>query len=1063
MSQKPSTQAQATGRRYWRSLDELADTPEFKEWLHREFPKGASELNDGDTRRSFLKIMAASFALAGLGIAGAGCRRPEEKLEPFGQQPENYVFGTSQNYATAMPTRTGAVPLVVKSYEGRPVKIEGNGRFPGGNGGTDRYAQASILNLYDPDRAKRFTQAGKAVSREDALRFLDGLSAKFAGNGGDGLAFLAESSTSPSRARLQKIIAQKFPKSQWFTLDAIDSAIHQRAATQAFGRSVRPLFHFDKATVILSLDCDFLGGEDDCHNHIQKFAEGRRAEGMNRLYTVESLFTLTGVSADHRLRLPASNVVQVASAILAGLDGSWTSYGIPTGVDGKWIAECANDLKSAGNKALVVAGQRQSPLVHWLAYKMNAALGAVDSTLTLHRTPEVSQGDLNSAVPDTLVVIGGNPAYHLNKLTAQKPQTIVRLGYYEDETSAVSTWNFPAAHYLESWGDARTSDGTMAPVQPLIQPLFGGMPELEFLARLAGESQTNAYEIARATFGGTEEEWKTFLYQGYKENSTPSSVVASVSASAPHDAMGTTVSKDNLEVVFYRDAKMDDGFYANNGWMQELPDPITKITWDNAVLVSHKTAQDLGVKNGDMVEITLYGKKVQGPIWTQPGMADYSLGLALGYGRTSAALRIGNGVGFNAYQIFSGKYIETGATLSKTGETHVIATTQSHWSMEGRPAVREANLDEFTKNPGFAADMRDKEPPVVASLYPNPLDEAKKTAYQQWGMVVDLGSCVGCGTCVLACQSENNIPIVGKDQVLRGREMHWMRIDRYYTTDPKRKNNPSLLDWNADMNKADVDQQFENWIEDVQAVNQPMFCQMCEAAPCENVCPVNATSHDAEGLNVMTYNRCVGTRYCSNNCPYKVRRFNYFDYNKRDLSDLKGPVYTTPLTHVTNGKWDLATWWQHREAPMRSEEEWDLIKMVNNPDVTVRMRGVMEKCTYCVQRIQQAEITQKVKAGQSGNIRLMEKDHNIPRTACQQACPAQAIVFGDISDPDSTVSNWKKHPRNYAVLNELLTKPRTTYLARIRNPNPLMPDYHEPYSTEEYMEMGGSIQRKENS
>jgi molybdopterin-containing oxidoreductase family iron-sulfur binding subunit len=383
--------------------------------------------------------------------------------------------------------------------------------------------------------------------------------------------------------------------------------------------------------------------------------------------------------------------------------------------------------------------------------------------------------------------------------------------------------------------------------------------------------------------------------------------------------------------------------------------------------------------------------------------------------------------------------------------------------MEGRPAVREANLDDYTKNPNFATEMHEAEPPVVDTLYPNPLDAAEKTAYQQWGMVVDLGSCVGCGTCVVACQSENNIPIVGKDQVSRGREMHWMRIDRYYTTDPKRKNNPSLLDWNADMNQPDSKLQFANWIEDVQAVNQPMFCQMCEAAPCENVCPVNATSHDAEGLNVMTYNRCVGTRYCSNNCPYKVRRFNYLDFNKRDLSELKGPFYQTPILSKTDGKWDLATWWEHREAPMFSEDDWDLIKMVKNPDVSVRMRGVMEKCTYCVQRIQQAEITQKVKAGPTGNVRLMEAEGTIPKTACQQACPAGAIVFGDISDPNSTVSNWKKHPRNYSVLAELLTKPRTTYLARLRNPNPAMPDYHTPYSTEEYESMGGEFHEKGNS
>jgi molybdopterin-containing oxidoreductase family iron-sulfur binding subunit len=399
--------------------------------------------------------------------------------------------------------------------------------------------------------------------------------------------------------------------------------------------------------------------------------------------------------------------------------------------------------------------------------------------------------------------------------------------------------------------------------------------------------------------------------------------------------------------------------------------------------------------------------------------------------------------------------------------------------MEGRPAVREFNLDDFEKAKAqleeeakqegkepesvAEAEFHGVEPPVIRSLYPNPLDAAKKTALHQWGMTIDLSACVGCGTCIVACQSENNIPIVGKDQVLRGRELHWMRVDRYFTTDPRTKHNPSPFDLNADENQADPNQQFEKWIDEVQAVNQPMLCQMCEAAPCENVCPVNATSHDAEGLNVMTYNRCVGTRYCSNNCPYKVRRFNYFDYNKRDLSELKGPLYQTPILSEADGKWDLATWWKHREAPMHSEEDWDLVKMVKNPDVSVRMRGVMEKCTFCVQRIQQAEITQKVKAGQSGNVRLMEADGNIPRTACQQACPAGAIVFGDISDPNSTVSKWKAHPRNYSVLEELLTKPRTTYLARIRNPNPAMPDYHAPYSTEEYLEMGGQIQRKENS
>jgi molybdopterin-containing oxidoreductase family iron-sulfur binding subunit len=1039
-----------TGRRYWRSLDELGDTPEFKQWLEREFPEGASEFTDPVSRRHFVKIMSASFALAGLGVMGAGCRRPEEKLVPFGQQPEGYVYGEPKYYATAMPTRTGAIPLVAKSCEGRPIKLEGNGKFPGSNGGTDRYAQASLLDLYDPDRAKRFTKDGNAVSRDEALKFLDDLSKMSAANQGEGLAFLAESSTSLSRARLQKIIADKYPKSQWFTYDAIDSGIHQRAATQAFGQPVRPVYHFDKAKIILSLDCDFLGGEDDAHNHIRKFAAGHKpSEGMSRLYAVESLFTLTGANADHRMRVAANMVSKAADEIIDQLSN-------PVPLLAKWIWKCAKDLLAHRGEVLVVAGQRQPLEVHLRAWAINSALGAIGNTVTLLPAMETASADLknfDSSATDTLVILGGNPVYNLNWSPKQKPKTIVRLGCYEDETAEKSDWNFPLTHYLESWGDTTTSDGTLVPVQPLIQPLFGGLTELEFLARLTGESQTNPYDIVRTTFAGSEEAWKKFLFNGYFEGS------AAKPAIPPNDQLITvpqlpaSVSprKDNLEVVFYRDAKMDDGRYANNGWLQELPDPITKLTWDNAVLVSRKTARELGVQNGDVVEITLNGRSVKGPIWTQPGMADYSLSLALGYGRERAG-RVGTGIGFNAYKIFAGKYIETGATVRKTGETHALATTQSHWSMEGRPIVREANLAEFSREPGFANEMHGTEPPVVQSLYPNPLDEAKKTALHQWGMAIDLTACVGCGTCVLACQSENNIPIVGRDQVRRGREMHWMRIDRYYTADPAKEKT-------SDSFQKDDKQQFAEWIDDVQAVNQPMLCQHCEAAPCENVCPVNATVHDQEGLNVMAYNRCIGTRYCANNCPYKVRRFNYLDYNKRPLSELKGPYYSTPLTHKTDGKWDLLSWFKAPDASgMREEDEWDLIKMVKNPDVTVRMRGVMEKCTFCTQRIEQAKIAQKVKAGASGDVRLTEAAGTIPKTACQQACPAQAIAFGDISDPDSSVSKLKAQQRNYSVLGDLLTKPRTTYLARIRNQNPAMPDYREwPFSFEEYEKKGGEL------
>jgi MoCo/4Fe-4S cofactor protein with predicted Tat translocation signal len=1062
-----------TGRRYWRSLDELADTPEFMDWLHREFPQGASEFEDGVSRRHFVKIMSASFALAGLGVMGAGCRRPVEKLEPFGQQPENYVYGEPEYYATAMPTRTGALPLVAKSYEGRPIKLEGNAKFPGGNGGTDRYAQASILDLYDPDRAKQFKKLrqGKmeAVPRESALKFLDELSKKFAANQGEGLAFLAESSTSPSRVRLQKVIAGKFPKAQWFTYDAIDSGIHQRAATQAFGQPVSPVYHFDKAKVILSLDCDFLGTEDDAHNHIRQFAAGRKPEadgGMSRLYVVEPLFTLTGASADHRLRVMASAVAQIAEAIaysgILPMAGE-KEFGEFARANKRWVSECAKDLVANRGNVLVVAGQRQPIEVHLLAQAINSALSTIGKTVTLIPTTKIAGADLKNldgGTTDTLVILGGNPAYNLNWSPKEKPKTVVRLGYYEDETAEKSDWNFPAVHYLESWGDANTSDGMLVPIQPLIQSLYGGLTELEFLARIAGESQTNPYVIVRTTFAGSEETWKKFLFNGYLADSAAKPVdakfVAAIPSTNPFRFWVTSDNQqgslaNNLEVVFYSDAKMDDGRYANNGWMQELPDPITKLTWDNAVLVSRKTARELGVQNGDVVEITLNGRSVKGPIWTQPGMADYSLGLALGYGRERAG-RVGNGVGFNAYKIFTGKYIETGATVRKTGETYPLATTQHHWSMEGRPAVREANLQEFSKNPDFANEMHGIEPPIVAPLYTNPLDEAKKTALHQWGMTVDLSACVGCGTCVIACQSENNIPIVGKDQVQRGREMHWMRIDRYYTADPA-KEKPS------DAFQKDDEQQFAGWIDDVQAVNQPMLCQHCEAAPCENVCPVNATVHDQEGLNVMAYNRCIGTRYCSNNCPYKVRRFNYLDYNKRPLTDLKGPFYPTPLTHKTDGKWDLLSWWKNPDSGMREEDEWDLIKMVKNPDVTVRMRGVMEKCTYCTQRIEQAKIAQKVKAGASDNVRLTEAAGTVPKTACQQACPAGAIVFGDISDPDSHVSRLKAQARNYSVLGDLLTKPRTTYLARIRNPNPAMPDYREwPYSFEEYEKRGGELQ-----
>ncbi|MSU59389.1 MAG: 4Fe-4S dicluster domain-containing protein, partial [Pedosphaera sp.] len=888
------------------------------------------------------------------------------------------------------------------------------------------------------------------------------------------LALLGERTQSPSRRRLHQEISAKLPKAKWFLYDAIDAEVHQRAATKAFGKSVKPIFRYDEATTILSLDADFIGSEEDAHNNIRRFTKGRKIEKpedkMSRLYAVESLFTLTGVNADHRLRVAASTVAQVAAAIAAELGLNTGSAAKPAGVDAKWISECAKDLKASGGKALVVAGYRQPLPVHLLAHAINDKLKSIGTTVELVEALPAISGNiselaelLNAGKVETLVIVGANPIYNapgdLNWTATQaKAKTVVRLGNYEDETGATAHWHFPMAHFLESWNDALTSDGTLVPIQPLIAPLFGGLTDLEFLARLAGLAETSANKIVRETFAAitgdrSEAAWDMFLHDGFAAGTAAKKVSAKFdSSSLAAIPAATAPGKDNLEVVLHRDAKLDDGRYANNGWLQELPDPVTKIVWDNAVLVSRKTARALDVVNGDVVEVAVGGGKVKGAIWTVPGMADFSLGIALGYGRVRVG-RVGVATGFDAYPLFSTKtgYIATGAKVSKTGETYQITCTQTHWSMEGRAIVREANLQQFKAHPDFAEKMNAPEAPSEKPMYPNPFDEAKKSAHHQWGMSIDLNSCVGCGTCMMACQSENNIPIVGKDLVQRGREMHWIRIDRYFSTDPKKRK------YGETFNK-DESQQFDEWVDDVQAVNQPMLCQHCEAAPCESVCPVNATVHDQEGLNVMVYNRCVGTRYCSNNCPYKVRRFNYLDYNKRSLKELKGPYfkslsnfslgYPTTVLHSTGGEWDLARWWKNQDAGMRQEDEWDLIRMLKNPDVTVRMRGVMEKCTYCIQRIEGAKIAQKVKSGASGDVEV--PDGTI-KTACQQACPAGAIVFGNIADAKSEVSKLKAQERNYSVLDFLATKPRTTYLAKVRNPNPAMPGGEEtPFTVQEW-------------
>lgn len=1098
-----------SGQKYWRSLDHLAETPEFRQWVEREFPAGASEFTDPVGRRHFMKIMGASFLLAGAGLTG--CRRPEEKIMPFSRLPEGYVHGVSQFFATAMPTRTGAIPLLVKSHEGRPTKVEGNPEHPDSSGATDLFAQASILNLYDPDRAQRYAKGGNTTSREEATDQLALLSRKFKANNGAGLAILLEPGTSPSRERLQQQLLTQLPSAAFYTHDPLDLGVSRRAAQAVFGQSVAPYFRLDQASVIIALDADVLGSEEDRHRHIRGFAKGRRVEkkedGMNRLYAVEALMTLTGVNADHRLRVHASGVAGVAAALAAevlkasggaaaqALLGALGGIPLPAGVNAKWITECAKDLTKPENrgKVAVVAGHRQPLAVHVLALAINAALGSVGSTLLLQPVPSLAAGTLADLAKslaggsvDTLVILGSNPGYtasaDLEWAKAQaKAGTVVRLGYHEDETSVGVHWHLPGTHYLEAWGDVRTSDGTYVAIQPLIEPLFNGMTELEVLARLAGSAVTRPHDIVRETFAtfGTgadlENRWKKFLHDGFLSGSALAASAASINYAGAATALAghtpvAAPTEGSFEVVFHRDYSLDDGRYNNNGWLQELPDPITKLTWDNAILVSRKTAAALKVTNKDLIEVTLGGRKIVGPVLLQPGLAENTLAVALGYGRQKSG-RIGgnsakNSTGFNAYAIRAtgAEHFAAGAKAVATGGTFPLSITQEHGSMEGRPIIREANLEQFRDHPRFAhnfdldsphhsahiaKEKREDGQDLAERLYKNAYAEyddkkkalGKKPAgpmlhsdVHQWGMSVDLSACVGCSTCVVACQSENNIPIVGKDQVYRNREMHWIRIDRYYS------------------GNQEIPRTLEEQVDDPQAVTQPMFCLHCENAPCESVCPVNATVHDEEGLNVMAYNRCVGTRYCSNNCPYKVRRFNFFDYNKRPLEQLKGPFYKTPALDSTDGEWDVIRWFKNPDKGYRPEQEWELLKLAKNPAVSVRMRGVMEKCTYCVQRIEEAKIAQKVKARASGNVAVPEGSFKV---ACEQACPAEAIVFGNLLDPNSRVSQLKKHPRDYTVLGFLDTRPRTTYLAKVRNPNPAMPDYDRiktPLTVKEYMD-----------
>jgi len=996
--------ADETGPRYWRSLDELAETEEFQEFLHREFPQAASEWTDPASRRTFMKLMGASLALAGVGVAGCSEPVAVEKIVPYVRMPEQIVPGKPLKYASAVTCGGYAVGVVAETHEGRPTMLEGNAKHPDSLGAVDPFVQASLLGLYDPDRSQVVTRNGKGgreISTLDlfltaAVAALDAQRPKK----GAGLRILTETVTSPTLTRLLRMVSSEFPEAKWHQYDPAGRDPARLGARLAFGQDVATRYHFAKADVVLSLDADFLAVGPGHLRHAREFAQRREPKDMNRLYVVESSPTITGSMADHRLPLPSRQVGEFARALAKTLGVK--VEGTPAG-QGHWLEALARDLQKKKGACLVVAGETQPPEVHALAHAMNEVLGNVGKTVEYSASVEpnpIDQGEslrdlakaLDGGSVEVLLVLGGNPVYCAPadlefKARLAKAPFSAHLSLHEDETSEASGWHVPEAHELESWGDARGSDGTATIQQPLIAPLYDGRTASELLAALLRHPSRAGYELVRDTWrnihkeGDFESFWRTALHDGVVAGSA--SAVKDVKVKGDLAVGAGKPAGEGIELTFQVDPTIGDGRHANNGWLQELPKPITKLAWGNAALVSVKTAERLKLTSEDVVFLRYQGRSIQAPVWVTPGQADDSIAIALGHGRLRAG-RVGSRIGFDAYKLRTSDapWFGSGVEVVATGQKMQLACTQNHRPIESgkdrerddiiegphaadRGIFRAATLADFIKNPHFAQDHKHEETPGGAdTLYENDFPYNGHA----WGMSVNLNTCIGCNACVISCQAENNIPVVGQEQVIKGREMHWIDLDRYY--------------------EGDLDNPETN--------HQPRFCMHCENAPCELVCPVAATVHDAEGLNNMVYNRCVGTRYCSNNCPYKVRHFNFLHF--------------ADLTRVYN------------------EKNPPSLKLLNNPDVTVRARGVMEKCTYCVQRINAARYTAEEKGEPI-------RDGDVV-TACQAACPTQAIVFGDINDKSSRVAQLKADPRDYGMLAELNTRPRTTYMAKLRNPNP---------------------------
>jgi molybdopterin-containing oxidoreductase family iron-sulfur binding subunit len=986
------------GKKLWRSLDELADTPEFRAAVEREFPGAAQEWIDPVSRRGFLKLMGASMALAGL----AGCtKQPDEPIYPYIKAPDDLVLGKSMSFATAHPFPTGAVPLLAKSSEFRPIKLDGNPEHPYNRGGSDPYSQGSLLALYDPDRSQKALYRGEEREWEE---FREAFRGKVASTkDGGGIYFLSATITSPTLARQWSEVQKAYPKAKLVQYDAA-------VAGSVLEKGVNVQYDLSQADVLVSLDADFLSSADypGFHKLVRDYAAGRKQpeNGMNRLYTIESAPTTTGFKAEHRLGLRASEIPAFTAALAAavGVPGVNAPAYAWTDAQQKFLAALAKDLKASAGKSAVIAGIYQDASVTALALAINDALGNMGKTVHAATEPAIPLpsdqlgdfkalvADLNAGKVDWLVILNANPIYDapadLDFAAAfDKANLVAHLGSHVDETGQIAHWHIPAAHYLESWSDARAYDGTVSIVQPLIEPLYGGRTAHDFFQTLLDDPMLSAYDAVRETqkaniekdkSGDFEAGWRKALHDGWIADTAyakgdAGSVKLSRTVPAP-------AAKDSIEIIFRPDPTIYDGRFSNVGWLQELPKPVVNLSWDNAALVSGATLTKLGLEEDDIVEISVGAGRVKAPVVVAPGHPDNSVTVYLGYGREYAG-RVGSGQGFNANLIRN-----TWAPLYATGGLRKldgkwgVAITKSHyqdhrasnltehgnqnWSLEAvealgpRGIIRSATLEEFKANPDFAHEGEGRETPDRnTSLFPTwPYNES-----YAWAMSVDMNSCTGCNACIVSCYAENNIAVVGKQQVRIGRDMQWLRIDAY----------------------------FEGDLAAPRAHFQPMACQHCENAPCEQVCPVGATVHTPEGLNMMVYNRCVGTRYCSNNCPYKVRRFNFLLFSD----------YETPS-----------------------------LALMRNPEVTVRSRGVMEKCTYCVQRIEEAKIEADKENRLVGDGEIV--------TACQQACPAQAITFGNINDRGSRVAKLRAQSRSYQVIADINTRPRTTYVAEVLNPNP---------------------------